>query len=202
MFSSKINCPQCSSKVKDSFDFCPHCGANVRDPQRELDDFGFLGKDENSQAPLTGGGNMGVADKMLGSMLNMLMKSLEKQMKGTDTEVQNLPNGITIRVGQQNAKPRRQKLPTITQQHVDRMKGMPRVEAKSNVRRLGDNVVYELKAPGVQSINDVFVAKLASGYEVRAIGKNKVYVTSLPVELPLRSYSVEKEGLTLEFGSQ
>ncbi|MEK6899176.1 MAG: zinc ribbon domain-containing protein [Nanoarchaeota archaeon] len=199
---SRIKCPKCSSKIKDSFDFCPHCGANARDPQREMDDFGFLGRDENNQTPIVGGGNLGITDRMIGSMINALMKSLEKQMKGMDAEVQHMPNGITISVGQQPQKQRRQKLPGATDAHIERMRGMPRVEAKSSVRRLGDKVVYELKAPGVQSVNDVFVSKLASGYEVKAIGKKKVYVTSLPVELPLRSYSVEKEGLKLEFGSQ
>lgn len=201
MFSSKVTCPQCSSKLKSDFDFCPYCGVNVQDPQRELDEFGILGKSEASQTPVAGN-NLGVADKMIGSVINMLMKSLEKQMKGLDAEVHNLPSGVTIRVGQAPQKPKKQKLPSITDQHIERMKGLPRVEPKSNVRRLGDKVIYELKAPGVQSVHDVFVAKLASGYEVRAIGKNKVYVTSLPVELPLKSYSVEKEGLTLEFGSQ
>lgn len=201
MFARKVSCPKCSTKVKSGFDFCPHCGSNLRDPQQELDDFGYLGKNENSQAPMASGGSMGITDRMIASMVNALMKSVEKQLKQADPDMQNL-QGITINVGNAGAKPKRQKLPAMSQTNVDRMKGLPRVEAASNVRRLGDKVVYELDAPGVQSVNDVFVAKLASGYEVKAIGKNKVYVTSLPVELPLKSYSVEKDGLTFEFGTQ
>lgn len=203
MFSKKQSCPRCNSNIKQSFDFCPHCGADVRDPEKEFNDFGFLGKDETSNAPLAGGGGLGITDRMISSMIQSLMKTLEKQMKQADiSEVQNLPNGITIRVGQPEQKPKRQKLPSVTQQHVTRMKGLPRVEAPSRVRRLGDKVLYELKAPGIGSVDDVFVSKLASGYEVKAIGKKKVYVNSLPVELPLRGYSIEKDGLTLEFGSQ
>jgi hypothetical protein len=79
---------------------------------------------------------------------------------------------------------------------------LPRVEASSSMKRLGDKIVYELKTLGVSSLEDVFVSKLAEGYEIKAIGTKKVYVNSLPVELPLQGYTLHEKGLTLEFGTQ
>ena len=58
-----------------------------------------------------------------------------------------------------------------------------------------------MKAPGIESVEDVFISKLESGYEVKAIGKKKVYVNSLPVNLPLRGYGIDvSKGLMVEFG--
>ena len=70
---------------------------------------------------------------------------------------------------------------------------------KTNVRRLSDKVVYELKTTGIESVDDVFVSKLESGYEIKAIGNKKVYVNSLPVSLPMKGYSISDAGITVEF---
>ena len=208
MFAKKQNCSRCKSSIKEDFDFCPHCGHDMRNPQKEMEEFGLLGKNEFSNAPLVGGGStgFGITDKIISSIFNQLMKSFEGQMRISDmpsAEVQALPNGIQVKIGvpvqKQVPKPRVRK---ITEEQLKRMQGAPRVEAKSDVRRLADRVVYDLKAPGIIALDDVFVSRVESGYEVKAIGKNKVYVNSLQVDLPLKSYSLHEKGLTLEFGTQ
>jgi len=201
------SCPHCDTKIKESFDFCPRCGKSLKTPEQQLDDFGFLGKDDELAAAPGVAGSMGVTDKFVSSILNSLMKSLEKQMKhaSSDAEVQQFPNGVTIRVGMPQPKANKEKAAKpqrITQEQLGRMSGLPRVEAPSSMKRIGDKVVYELKAAGVSSLDDVFVSKLAEGYEIKAIGTKKVYVNSLPVELPLQGYSLHEKGLTLEFGAQ
>lgn len=201
------SCPHCDNRIKESFDFCPRCGKSLKTPEQQLDDFGFLGKDDELVGTSGGAGaGMGVTDKLVSSILNSLMKSLDKQMKqvSPDAEVRQFPNGVTIRVGMPQAKPSKDKPAKpqkITSEQLDRMSGLPRVEAPSSMKRIGDKVVYELKAAGVNSLNDVFVSKLAEGYEIKAIGTKKVYVNSLPVELPLQGYSLHDKGLTIEFGA-
>ncbi len=211
MFGRK-NCPHCDKNVKESFDFCPKCGKSLRTPEQEMDDFGLLGKsDEVAGAPGIGGGGFSITDKFVNSIFNSLMKSLEKQMRqsGSDAEIQNFPSGVTIRVGMPGAKTAKEsrerkqsRIQKITQEQINRMTGLPRVEAPSSMKRLGDKIVYELKAAGINSLDDVFVSKLAEGYEIKAIGLKKVYVNSLPVELPLQGYTLHDKGLTLEFGAQ
>lgn len=202
MFGKKQPCPKCRSNVKTDFDFCPHCGCNLRDSQKDLEEFGLLGKNEFSNAPLVGGGGagFGFSDKLFTSIFNQLMKSLETQMRTQDMSANATPNGIQVKIGvpQRVPKVRARKL---TEEQVKRMAGAPRIEAKSDIRRLSDRVVYDLKAPGIGSLEDVFVSKVESGYEIKAIGKNKVYVNSLQVDLPLKGYTLHEKGLTLEFGA-
>jgi len=207
MFNGK-KCARCEGKTKDSYDFCPYCGLDLGNPEKDLEDFGMLGKNNDVKGyPLVGGlGGFGITDRMIDSLFKNVVKSLEKQMKNVDLgpEVQSFPNGIKIRLGGQPQKKAKRKevRKTITDEQVKRMSKLPRVEAKANVRRLSDKVVYELNAPGVEDVDDVFVSKLENGYEVKVIGKKKVYVNSLPVNLPLKGYRLSDKGLTVEFGLQ
>lgn len=200
MFAKKSSCPRCESRLKETFDFCPYCGLDIRNPEQELKEYGLLGKNEISAMPANA--SMGFSDKLINSIFSSLMKSLESQMKQMDTpEIRAVPNGIQIKVGpapkKANVKRR-----SVTEEQVKRMSNLPRAEAKTDVRRLSDRIVYEIKAPGVASVEDVFVSKVESGYEIKAIGKNKVYVNSLQVDLPLKAYSVTENGLVIEFGLQ
>lgn len=195
---------KCKSKIKDSWNFCPFCGLDLGDPEKDMKDYGNLGKtDFIGGAPLTGGmGGIGISDKLIGSLFNSLTKSLEKQMRGGGPEIQNFGNGIKITFGapkQDNQKKAVKK--GLTQEQLDRMAKLPRGVAKSSVRRLSDKVVYDLDAPGVTHPQDVFISKLENGYEVKAIGEKKVYVNSLPVDLPLKGIRIHKNGLSVEFGT-
>ena len=208
MFNSK-KCKKCEGKIKDNYDFCPYCGLDLRNPEKDIKDFGILGKGNNVTGfPLVGGGGFGVTDRIIERILRNfansvpeLMKNLDKKMENMDTEVQSFPNGIQIRFGNtiKNKKMHQQKK-TINQEQINRMSKLPRSEAKAEVRRFSDKIVYEIKAPGIETVDDVFVSKLETGYEVKAIGKKKVYVNSIPVNLPLRGYTIDNEGLKVEFG--
>ncbi len=211
MFGKKKACPKCDEKIKDSYDFCPFCGCDLRNPEKEMRDYGLLGKNNNVEGlPLIGGGNMGFTDKMIGSLMNGLFKALDREMKSAfkenaeESSVETLPNGIRIHFGipKQEPKKRQSNKVSITAEQVKKMSGLPRIEAKSSVRRLSDKIIYELEAPGIESVQDVFVSKVESGYEVKAIGKKKVYVNNLPVNLPLKGYAINNTGLVVEFGLQ
>lgn len=208
MFDKKRPCTRCRSSIKADFDFCPHCGCDMRNPEKDLREFGLLGKNEFSNAPVVGGGSMGfgISDKILASLIQQVFKALESQngQQGQPGELQAIPNGFQLNIGVGPQKqPARQKIRKVTEDQLKRMAGAPRVEAKTEIRRLSDRVVYELKAPDVEVAEDVFVSKVESGYEVKAIGKKKVYVNSLQVDLPLKDCRLEKnKGVTLEFGAQ
>lgn len=208
----KEKCPKCKTKVKEKYSFCPTCGRDLRNPKKDERDFGLLGRNNVEQYPLVGGGGFGISDKIIEKIMNNFMKNmpdvmkhLENQAEQMDSEVEEIPNGLRISFGNltRRRNPKKKAVrKTITQEQIEKMHGKPRVEAKTSIRRLSDKVVYELKALGIEDINDVFVSKLENGYEVKAIGKNKVYVNSLPVNLPLRGYRLDEEGLSVEFGLQ
>jgi len=201
-------CPKCNASVKERFSFCPTCGRDLRNPKKDEREFGLLGKNNVEQFPMIGGGGLGISDKIIEKLLNNLMKNMpdmmknfEKQFEQMNSEVEEIPNGIRIKFGNKPVKKQPSKK-VITQHQINKMVGKPRVEAKTNVRRLSDKIVYEMKAPGIEDVNDVFVSKLENGYEVKAIGKKKVYVNNLPINLPLKGYRVDESGLSVEFNLQ
>lgn len=211
MFSSK-KCKRCEGKLKEEYSFCPYCSLDLRNPDADMQDFGMLGKNDSVHgAPLLGGGGMGIGDSVFNSILNNVMKMMENQMKNMDfekmdfgdskPEIKTLPNGIQIKIGPHNHKPKTEnKMRVISEEQRDRMAKLPRGQAKAEVRRLSDKVVYELATPGVENVEDIFVSKVESGYEVKALGKKKIYFNSLQVNLPLKKYSIKDNKLTMEFG--
>ncbi len=203
----KNYCNKCEGKLKDSYSYCPYCGLDLRNPEKEMRDFGVIGKNNLEGTPLVGGGGtgFGITDKMISSVMNSLIKNLGKQFDNMDSQnVKSSPKGIQIRFGAppKSAQQKKKEIieKEITSEQIKRMSKLPRSEAKTNVRRFSDKVVYDLKASGIEDVRDIFVSKLESGYEIKAIGKTKVYVNSIPVNLPLKKYSLNKSGMSVEFG--
>lgn len=212
MFGKKQVCRNCKEKVSEKFSFCPYCGDSIEDQEKETKEYGLLGKNNekeifSQQAP------MGFTDKIMGSLMNNLMRTLDKQFKNFEkdfgkiekAEVMSFPNGIRIKIGNPIPVKRKKEKSifekAISEQQLQRMSILPRTEAQTKVKRLNDKVVYELNAPGVLSTDDIFISKLESGYEIKAISNKKVYVNSIPVNLPLRSLSISEDKLLVEFGA-
>jgi len=186
-------------------------------PKREEADFGLLGRNDsinsNFQEPIAQG--LGITDKLISSVFNSLMKNLDKQFQNQfkemekefqNAEIKTFPNGIRIKIAgpqiiQAKQKKKAQARKPITPEQTAKISSLPKAEAKTSVKRLGDKVVYELNTPGVQSVDDIFISKLESGYEVKALGSKKVYVNSIPVNLPISKYSVLDNKLFVEFNS-
>ena len=206
MFSKKEKCARCEGKLKEEFSFCPYCGDDRRNPHKNASDYGLLGKNESLEgAPLIGGGNMGFADNLFQSLFNGLMKSLETQMRssgnsGIQPDIRVMPNGIVVNLTHGVQQKKRARGKAITEEQIKRMSELPRAEGKTDVRRLSDKVVYEVKTPGVNSIEDIFVSKVESGYEVKIIGEKKVYVNTFSLDLPLKGYGLMKDSVMFEFG--
>jgi hypothetical protein len=218
---NKIKCKACNSDIEKKFSFCPYCGLSLLDKQKEMRDFGMLGKDDNipaaNPAEKESLSQFGLSDKLINSIMNSVIKSMDKQMRNANPEdlmgmegasVEQLPNGIKIKIGMPGAqsmsrpKPRQAPRKQITEAQLERMSKLPRQEAKSKIRRLSDRVVCELAVSGLASPDDVFISKLESGYEIKAIGKSKVYVNSIPISLPLRGFAFDDKTLSVEFKIQ
>lgn len=220
-FNKKTNnkeCPSCNGSIDKKFNFCPHCGLSQVDPEKEMKDFGMLGKSDMEDIQPIGLNGLGITDKLVSSIFTTLVKSLDKQMKnldqdqGNNTEIRNFPNGVRIKIAQGpighpiNAPQKKPKKfehsvekKQLTEEQIKKIAKLPRTEAKTNVRRLSNKVVYELSAPGVQSIEDIFLSKTESGYEIKAIGNKKVYINSIPINLQLRGFSTDNSKVFVEF---
>ena len=209
----EAECFSCNSRIEGKFSFCPYCGTDLIDREREMRDFGLLGKSDSSEEIMMPG-NFGITDKIINSLVNSLVKNLDRQFKEVDknlekefgrTEVRSFPNGIKIKIGppvERSKSARTIVKKALTSEQLEKMSSLPRAEAKSSVKRLNNKVVYELSTPGVDSPQDIFVSKLESGYEIKAIGSKKIYVNSLPVNLPLKRLSLAKNKLLVEFHTE
>ena len=203
--SDKDKCGNCNLRVSEKFSFCPYCGENLIDGEKFAEDYGLLGKGKEFSDVQNESSGFGITDKLIGSLMNSLMKNLDKQFKQMDKgfdkgDFQRLPNGIRIKIGPAMKRPQKGVYQrAVTDKQLEKMNSLPRKKAESKVKRLNDSIVYELDTPGIESAQDVFVSKLESGYEIKAIGGDKVYVNSLPVNLPLKSLSLNKDKLFVEF---
>jgi hypothetical protein len=200
---SEEKCSNCDSNVDKEFSFCPYCGESLVDAEEEKEKYGLLGKSDYTKPEVhTQFGGFGITDKLVNSLMSNIMKAFESQMKEMDSSVENLPNGIRIKLGApKKAKKKQPVKREVTEEQIKKMSTLPRDIAKTNVRRLGDKVIYEISARGVTSPNDIFISKLESGYEFKAIGGKKVYVNSLPVDLPLNKLQILKNKILVEFNA-
>src|SRR3989344_1045770 len=102
MFKKKsIKCENCSSKISNKFSYCPYCGENLFDEEKYRKDYGLLGKEDESQN-IPDNMSFGITDKLIGSLMNSIMKNIDKQFRSLDkdsngfekAEIKSFPNGI------------------------------------------------------------------------------------------------------------
>ncbi|MEK6856072.1 MAG: hypothetical protein AABX66_02860 [Nanoarchaeota archaeon] len=204
-FNKKTNCRSCRKEIENKFIFCPYCGKSTMSNEQIQKEFGLVGTSDEEllQNPIASAGILG---QIIAPMMQNLMNSLNQE--ANIPEIEQRPNGISIKISSGNKVPKKRyqevkPLKTsITQEQINKMTNLPRATAKTKVRRLSDKVIYDLDIHGVENIKDIFVSKLESGYEVKAIGKGKVYTNSLPINLPLLQYSFNESGVSLEFANQ
>ena len=211
---NEITCPECGSDLNKKYSYCPFCGLPLINPEEELREFGMLGKNkefnEDSFESMLAQGNLGMLDKIMNTLVQQLMKGVDSQFKELEkvdkTEIRTFPNGVRISIGPSIQEKKTKNLQSklinkeINEEQIEKMSKLPRTEAKTKVRRLSDKIIYELDTLGIKSKEDVFVSRLESGYEIKAIGKNKIYVNNFPINLPLKNISLKDNGLIIEFG--
>lgn len=195
MFFQKTNCIACGRRVNKHHRFCPFCGANlntgVHRLYEERDEFADLSR---IKLPFP-----------FGKIFEKLTKELERELGRLQEEdfegkrrVINIRFGPGLGPGAVVRKPSAPLKRSISKEDITRYAKLPREEAKTNVKRLSDKVVYEIFLPGVKSIKDVFVHKLQDSIEVKAFGKDKAYFKLIPVDLNVKRYGLKDELLILE----
>lgn len=222
MFKKNI-CRRCKKKVDEKYSFCPYCGYKNESDSNE-DDWGMLGKDDfmsqvdEMKLPLG-----------FNTLFNSLMKNLSKEFEGqlntnyfgddkkpkktqkggVSISISTFGNGqprikVTPLGNKQNLKPEKInekfKQTVFTKENIKKFANLKKEEPKTEIRRLSSKVIYEIELPGVKSMEDISILKLESGIEIKAISKNKAYVKTIPINLPIEAYNLSEEKLTLELG--
>jgi HSP20 family molecular chaperone IbpA len=79
---------------------------------------------------------------------------------------------------------------------------LPMKEPSTEIRRLADKVIYEIKIPGVKSLDDVSINQLENSIEIKVITKTKAYSKIIPINLPIKKYDLAKGKLILELDTR
>lgn len=219
----KNKCQKCGKNVEEKYSFCPHCGNRIYEGTED-DDWGMLGKNDlfspMNEIKLPAGFN---------SIFNSLMKNLSKEMdvqlkenlfKDDKNTKKINGNGVSISISTFGNGPPKikvtqmgnsQKMPSeknnkkfksnmFTKEKTKEFTNLPREEPETSVRRFSDKVVYELEMPDVKSTEDISIIKFENSIEIKAIGKKNAYAKIIPINLPIKDYSLSEGKLTLELG--
>lgn len=221
MFGNK--CSRCGKKVSKKYEFCPQCGLNLSGKSNE--EYGFLGKNDLDFTDIKIPFGVKAMLKPLMKEFNKQMLELEKEMKKqtgekNDSKENKIVRSFSVRIGAPGQKPMKisagniptaqvvrnredvVELPKIDDKKLEKVKNLPRREPETNIRRLSDNIIYEIFLPGVKGLSDINVAVLEDGIEVKAIAKKEVFIKSIDVSLPLKDYDFQSETLILELESK
>ena len=202
----KRKCSGCGEKIERKFHYCPWCGKAPK-AQSERTNYGMLGREDH-----IAGNQMASELKLpfgVGKILDSLMKQIEREIGNMDN-VSQTPKGIKIKVSRGmpgQMMPRKMapkveapKLPEIevSDKEQSRRAGLPKVEAKSRIKRIGDEIIYELEVPGIKSEKDLEFSRVEGGIEVRAYTKDFSYTKVLPIRLEGLNFSTKKDKVILE----
>ena len=201
---NKKRCENCNEKLKSSYSYCPNCGMPTKNNEKN---YGLLGKRElKSQTPLApeifSGIGSGVLNKMLGNAMKMLEKEMKKGVNPNplpNSKVKIMINGKELNLDERPKKENLKILPIeFSKENLNKWSKLEKKEPPSKLKRLDDKIEYEIEVPGVDSIKDVSIVKLENSIEVKALSKKTAYIKTIPIDLPLKKYSLLKGKLTLE----
>lgn len=231
MFNKK-KCPRCNRKASRDYDFCPYCSHDFRYEKAKNSerDFGLLGKEDslNGFQEFPGFPAMNLSGLFNSKLFNNLFQEVDKQFRELDKEMKNpkkeniKKSGISISISMSDGKnpdikvsgfgpdfknqefEKEKKIPKseLTDEQAKKLAKLPRKEAKTEVRRFSNKIVYEVDLPGIKNLKDVIINKLENSIEIKAFSKENAYFKLIPVNLPIINYKLDKEKLILELGTR
>ncbi len=198
----KKRCKSCGEKIQKKFEFCPYCGTKSKNQE----DYGMLGRDDLVPAQETR--NEIKLPLGLNKIMGGLMKQLDRElngMMGENVKSGGVPRGFQIRIS--SGMPNVQKVVSpkkkveriiISPEEIERRQMLPKVEAKSTIKRLGDIIVYEISTPGIKNREQVIITKLEDGLEVKAYSKDKCYYKVIPLKIEVLQWGILGEKVVVE----
>lgn len=198
-------CKRCNKKISKKDKFCPNCGIRLDNSKEK--DWGMLGKKDeintkNFQNPFFEGIGGGMLNKMLGNAMRMLEKEMQKSENSPKTNFKLMINGKEVKIDEQQKKQpikiKQNIRKEFTAEQLKDFLKLPKEEPKTNLKRFGDKIIYELELPEVDSFKDVLINNLENSIEIKAIGKTKSYSKIIPINMPIISQNLKQGKLILE----
>jgi len=151
-----MKCNKCNFEIRESWGFCPKCGTTIAKVVMIPMKFNL---DEDEDLEETFGQAFKEFDKIFKSLgfpgnINLTIKTERTPIKIKHVE----PAA---------------KEPMRSIKHVE--------EPETKIERHLDNLNIELKLPGITSIRDITIKKMAESIEIRAYSGDKMYFKVIPV---------------------
>ena len=215
MIFKKEKCPKCSRKIEEKYSFCPYCGYKQPSSKEE---YGLLGKEDSSSPDFV---PLGLLDKAISALMGNLLKDVNFSSqefapeKMQNAEKKNKKNGISISISTSlDGQPKIKVSPMesssnlkdkenfknkfLTKPQIEKFSKLKKEEPKTEVRRFSDSMVYEIKLPGVTSLEGISIIKLENSIEIKAVTEEKAYLKLIPLNLQIKNYDFVEGKLVLE----
>ena len=203
MIFNKTDCRYCRRRINKSYRYCPLCGYDQKKPVQEY-----------PLMPSISFPFSKIFDELTKEFSREFDKLYEEDFEKKSRKVKS--SGISISISTEGGEPRIRmhtlgdaereqrvqakqiKQRVLSKEEAERYAKLPRHEAETTVKRLGDKIIYEISLPGVSRVEDVFVTKLQNSIEIKAFGKDKAYFKLIPVDLHIGNYLLKEGKLVLE----
>jgi HSP20 family molecular chaperone IbpA len=194
MFERK-KCKECGEKVSDKWDFCPYCGAPLREKEFEpFDIFDDIEKEFRRIDKMFGieFPKFRIKPGIRGGGISITIQSgtgMEPKIEvKTSGEYKKLEPEIKRRLG---VKPGVEEV--SEEEEVEKKVRIPKVteEPEAEIKNLGNKQIISIKLPDVKSEEDIEVKKLEQSMEIKAFAGDKAYFKLIP--LPANASIVKKE---------
>ncbi len=222
-----MKCGSCGEEVSEEWEFCPRCGARIRKNDMFSDAFDMMEKEmsrlgndlSDMDNPLEknfevfdlspffrkrprgsgfsikitrgSGKKPSVSVKTFGDVNR---KDIEKEMRKMGIGKSPEPEGSEINredsPERTTGEPETSEAPKVTE------------EPETEVRRVGDRIVVEIKIPGVKETKDIHITSLENSVEVKAIAGKKAYfkILTKPPDSSVVNKDFSEGVLRLELG--
>jgi len=197
----KRKCPSCAKKIEREFNYCPWCGAGIKNVKNR-NDYGLIGNNDNVDANL-----LSQEIKLptgIEKLANSLINQLNKEMKELGDDIPHkfnikIQTGIPINNLKKNPQEESKEVFNISSQEKERRKNLPKKIAKSKVKRFSDSIIYEIEVDEIKDKTQVNVVRLEDGFEIRIFGKSYCFVKNIPLNMKLIGYKFSKDKVMVEF---
>ena len=194
-------CNRCNKKISKKFDFCPWCGHSFKQ-QNEKANFGMIGREDRVD------GNQIMNEIKLPFGFNKIFNSLMKQIENELSNIEDLPQnprGIKIQIhkGGKPMQVQKEESPKIEKKEIskreqERRSTLPIVEAESRLKRIGDEIIFEITVPGIKSKEEISITQLEKGIEIKVYTKDLCYTKTIPLEPEKINLKIQKDKVIVE----
>ncbi len=199
-------CSNCSESLKESWDFCPHCGETAEKDERIMQPFGSVIDDidkEFERVDKTFDSfrfpHFKVKPAAKGGGINIIVRSGTGMRPKIEIKTAGNFKKFEPEMKTRLAEGMHQRAPMISAEKPYRKITEEAKEPETDISAVDGRQVLSIRLPGVRSEGDIEIKRLEQSLEVKAFAGDKTYFKLIPVPGHAKASKRFSDGvLTLE----